>query len=277
MIWAIYRIHYGTDYLKSSIKSIEKYVDKIFIFYSERPWVITENVKYKNEIIRFPDNPENIKQFITTNFTGDKFIIKNYECNTPLNQFGKLFDIACEITNKKPPYVLFMEPDMIFGKNQLKLLKTELKFKFWIRSLICKQIEIWKFDKEKNIRDTHRINLRNRRIGPVLWKVKNSDENIKTEFSGATKENKKNFSFLVKILNMGFSFNKKTMFYKHILAIVASNKIGDSEPDENWFEKKWLNWNEDCKNLEISKGSQHLIKKAFKYKIPYKYYQFLNI
>ena len=166
---------------------------------------------------------------------------------------------------------------MIFGKNQLKLLKTELKYKFWVRSLICKQIEIWKFDKEKNKRDTYRIPLRKRRIGPVLWKINNFNQNITTEFSGATQESQKNFSSFVKILNMGFSFNKKTMFYKHILAIVASTKIGDSEPDENWYEKKWLNWDEKSQNLEISKGSQHLIKKAIKYNIPYKYYQFLNI
>ena len=277
MIWAIYRIHYGTDYLKASIKSIEKHVDRIFIFYSEQPWIISKNVEYKNETIKFPNNPENVREFVSTNFTGDKFIIKNYEFNTPLNQFGKLFNLACEITKIKPSYVLFIEPDMIFGKNQLKLLKTELKYKFWVRSLICKQIEIWKFDKEKNKRDTYRIPLRKRRIGPVLWKINNFNQNITTEFSGATHESQKNFSTFVKILNMGFSFNKKTMFYKHILAIVASTKIGDSEPDENWYEKKWLNWNEKSQNLEISKGSQHLIKKAIKYKIPYKYYQFLNI
>jgi hypothetical protein len=277
VIWAIYRIHYGTDFLKASIKSIEKHVDKIFIFYSERPWVITKNVEYKNETINFPNNPENVRDFISTNFTDTKFIVKNYECNTPLNQFGDLFNLARKITNIKPSNVLFMEPDMIFGKNQLKLLKIELKYKFWLRSLVCRQIEIWKFDKEKNKRDTYRIGLRKRRIGPVLWKINKNNENITTEFSGATLEKKKNFSNFVKILNMGFSFNKKTMLYKHILAIAASSKIGDSKPDENWYEKKWLNWNEKTQNLEISKGSQHLIKKAIKYKIPYKYYQFLNI
>ena len=60
------------------------------------------------------------------------------------------------------------------------------------------------------------------------------------------------------------------------LPLTFSKKIGDSIPDENWYEDKWLNWNESVENLEISKGSQHLIKRAFKYKIPYKYFQFLN-
>ena len=45
MKWAIYRIHYGIDYLKNSINSIEKDFDKIFIFYSEKPWIIKDKIK----------------------------------------------------------------------------------------------------------------------------------------------------------------------------------------------------------------------------------------
>ena len=50
MIWAIYRIHYGTDFITESIKSIINDVDKVFIFYSEKPWVITDYINYKKKI-----------------------------------------------------------------------------------------------------------------------------------------------------------------------------------------------------------------------------------
>ena len=40
-----------------------------------------------------------------------------------------------------------MEPDMVFGNKQFRLLKIELDLKFWIKCIIAKQIEIWKFDK----------------------------------------------------------------------------------------------------------------------------------
>ena len=83
-------------------------------------------------------------------------------------------------------------------------------------------------------------------------------------------------SRLVTTLNLGFSFNINTMFYKHLMALSFSKVIGDSLPDENWFEDKWLNWKENTENLEISEGYQHNIKRAFKFKIPYKYYQYLN-
>ena len=49
------------------------------------------------------------------------------------------------------------------------------------------------------------------------------------------------------------------MLYKHLTALIFQ-KNWYSIPDENWYEDKWLNWNQDMENLEISKGSQHLIE-----------------
>ena len=51
------------------------------------------------------------------------------------------------------------------------------------------------------------------------------------------------------------------MFYKHLLAIVFSKAIGDSEPDE-MYENKWLCWNPKTTNIGISKGAQSQIKKT---------------
>ena len=73
---------------------------------------------------------------------------------------------------------------------------------------------------------------------------------------------------------MGFSFNEKTMYYKHLVSIVFSSVIGDSEPDEYWYDNKWIGWYSEMQDLEITKGSQHFIKNAYKYIIPNKYYKF---
>ena len=39
-----------------------------------------------------------------------------------------------------------MEPDMIFGKNQIKILKFELNIRFWLKNITTRQIEIWKYN-----------------------------------------------------------------------------------------------------------------------------------
>ena len=272
---AIYRIHYGIDFLLESINSIINDVDKIFIFYSKNPWIIANNVKYKNQFLDFPSNPENVKEFLEKNIFDKKIIFENFECDSPKNQFGTLYKIVSEKMFIKPNYVLFIEPDMIFGKNQFNLLKLELDLKFWNNNIISKQIEIWKFDKTNKSDETYRIPLRKKRVGPVLWKIKNNTE-IQTHFGGEPSLKKKKMSIFTTTLNMGFSLNKESMFYKHLMALTFSKAIGDSLPDENWYEEKWLNWSEDKENLEISEGYQHHIRRAFKYKIPYKYYQYLN-
>lgn len=275
MKWAIYRIHYGIDFIDESINSIINNVDKVFIFYSLKPWVQKKTLLYKGKKIVFPENPEKIFDYLQSKYKNNKkIIIKNYECDTPLNQFGKLYDLACLIEKTKPNYTLFMEPDMIFGSNQLRSLTFELYLKFWIPFIITKQIEIWKYDKASKIKNSFRIPLRKRRIGPVLWKNNRNINGIVTGFGGGSLGRKNNFSFLFKTLNMGFSFNKETMYYKHLLSILFSNIVGDTEPDEYWYDNKWIGWHNGMQDLEITKGSQHFIKNAYKYIIPNKYYKF---
>ena len=133
MKWAIYRIHYGLDFIENSINSIINDIDKIFIFIQKSmDKKDTKNIRiklYLSQIIQkmFP--------FLVNKYKNNKkIIIKEYECNTPLNQFGKLFNLAYKLESKKPKYVIFMEPD-IFGKNQIKILKFELNIRFWLKIL----------------------------------------------------------------------------------------------------------------------------------------------
>ena len=62
--WAIYRMHYGLDFLSQSISSIRDDVDKIFICYSLQPWVVRDKVSYLGDEIDMPNNPENIEEYL---------------------------------------------------------------------------------------------------------------------------------------------------------------------------------------------------------------------
>ena len=65
---AIYRIHYGLDFIGKSIKSIIDDIDLIFIFYSNNPWIVQKKMIYKNQEIDFPNNPENVEKYLFDNF-----------------------------------------------------------------------------------------------------------------------------------------------------------------------------------------------------------------
>ena len=118
---------------------------------------------------------------------------------------------------------------MIFVKNQLNLLKFELNLKFCTNHISSRQIEIWKYNKSLKSNKSYRIPLRKNRVGAVLWKIKNNHK-IETHFGGVPSNKSKKLSKFVTTLNLGFSINANTMFYKHLMALTFSKVIGDSEP-----------------------------------------------
>jgi hypothetical protein len=54
------------------------------------------------------------------------------------------------------------------------------------------------------------------------------------------------------------------MYWKHLTALAFSRIVGDSLPNESWYEEKWLNWNPitNNRNLEISLGYEWTIPSA---------------
>lgn len=267
-------MHYGIDFIKKSVESIIEDVDHIFIFFSKNPWIVNDKMVYKNKLIDFPVNPENVEEYLNVNFINNtKISILNFECQTPLNQFGLMYEQSLKLLKKTPNKVLFMEPDMIFPENGLKLLLYELKIKFWLDFISTKEIELWKINNSFK-KKCYRVPYRKRSGGgAMLW---NTTKKIKTGFSPKDYKKKIHFSWLVEILNMGFCINDKTMFYKFLIGLVYTKKIGDSLMNENWYDEKWKNWNIDTVNIEQSKGAEHRIPKIIDYKIPMKFYKFLN-
>ena len=60
MRYAIYRCLYGEDFVQESIKSIEPYVDKIFVFWTNKAWGNATECTYKGRLVRFPEKFDNI-------------------------------------------------------------------------------------------------------------------------------------------------------------------------------------------------------------------------
>ena len=232
MRYALYRIHYGLDFLGKSIESIENDVDKIFVFWSKQPW-------YK-KCENLPPINENVKEFCEKY---SKVTVFEREYDLPLNQFKKMYDEICSYY-PRPDQVLMMEPDMVWGdeiKDIWQLTDDEISFN---------QIEFWKNEEWHIKRD---------RPGPTLWNVAPS----KTMKGCWASKNKTHST--IKCFNYGFCLSPEVMKYKHEVAIQSSKYYGDSQPSVEWYEKKWLNWTPETEDLEISEAHRHFIKKAYPY------------
>ena len=56
MRYAIYRCLYGEDFIQESIKSVIDHVDKVFIFWTNKPWGNTDRCMYKGEEVVFRED-----------------------------------------------------------------------------------------------------------------------------------------------------------------------------------------------------------------------------
>ena len=234
MIYAIYRIHYGLDFLEKSINSIIDEVDNVFVFWSKQPW-------YKG-CKNLPPLNEDVGKFCKQ--WKHKVTVIEKEFDLPDNQFYKMYShVISEYT--APQKVLMMEPDMVWNKNSLKeamkLNDDEISFN---------QIEFWKTDKWYIKRD---------RPGPTIYNK--PPPNTK---KGCWSESQKVHP-TIRCVNYGFCLSPEVMLYKHIVAIQSSEYYKDSLPSEEWYEKKWLNWTPETEDLEISKNYKHFIKRAYPY------------
>ena len=69
--WAIYRIHYGLDFLKHSIDSIVDSVDHVHVIYSLDPWVVKDTVHYLGEDVPMPKLHEDVNKFMNDHYSND--------------------------------------------------------------------------------------------------------------------------------------------------------------------------------------------------------------
>ncbi len=263
---AIYRIHYGLDFLEQSIESIRDAVDLVIVYFSRYPWCRTSHVTYLGKQIHLPDNPENVESFLEDRYGDDpKVIFDNFECQTPKNQFRLLYEDSVLKIGRSINTLLFMEPDMVFFKPDVERLLEEFE-KMQVAALGTYQTELWKTPE-------YRIPQRNR-IGPTCWNIDLAPD-FTTHFGTYLPEHVQVHEGVTNY-NFGFCLNAETMLYKHLTALVFSEKIGDSIPSQEWYRDKWVNWTPETTNLEIAENWKHLIPRAEPFCMPAEMYQQLS-
>lgn len=257
MIYALYRCLYGEDFIQQSIKSIQEYVDKIFIFWDDKPWGDVDSCIYKEQKITFPKKFDNIIDKIKELNNSKIELIYDHQYNN-LNQFTHFVNDIILLKYDRPDIIFFIEVDHVWKKNQLESVLLEFKKKN-IPCASSSQVELWKTP-------AYRIPERKGRLATIFWNM-NLVNNIPPTGRHANIDHMPFLSSYVH--NFGFCISEKTMYWKHMTALAFSQKIKDSRPNESWYEEKWLKWDfeKNNKNLEISQGSEHTIPYAYRYNL----------
>jgi len=161
MIYAIYRCLYGEDFIQQSINSIDKFVDKIFVFWDDTPWGDVSECIYKGKVIKFPKKFDNILDRIKELKNPKIQLIYDHVFDN-ISQFTHFVNDIILPNYERPKRILIVEVDHIFREDQLQNFFEN----FDKSEQVCatsKQIELWKYS-------NYRIDERYR-IGSILWNM----------------------------------------------------------------------------------------------------------
>lgn len=263
---AIWRIFYGEDFIVESILSVLPFVDKAIVYWTDRPWGSWKTVTYKGKTYKRPGGGgtpmngwhEKVGRLRNRSPGLGKVEREYFHVDDPMNQFTRIVNQSLIPQYGKPETLIVLEPDHVLHYGQLTTALREFKSNGY-RAAHTKQIDLWKTTE-------WRIPERPNRTGTVFWNLSDLDEMPETKRQAEPRSS--DFVQLNAYThNLGFCVSQETMLLKHVCALGFSQEIGDSMPNEDWFERKWLHWNPTTNNrdLEIAKGYEHMIPKAVPY------------
>lgn len=250
---AVYRVLYGEDFIQESIRSILPHVDRVFVVKAEQPWGNTRGVVYKGVWVPWPAEFDKTRAKLREMNEPKVKVIDDY-WPTPKGQLTHIVNDLI-LPRCRPATVVFIEPDHVFTEEEAR--KT---FESWAsysgEQATTRQVELWKTPEfcipERPNRTSvvfHRI--LGRPMGP-------------TGFNGASEGI---YRLPGRVHNLGFCISPSVMYWKHLTALAFSKIVGDSPPNEAWYEEKWLAWDlrKNNSNLEISLGYEWAIPFAQPY------------
>jgi hypothetical protein len=258
MRYAVYRILYGEDFIQESINSITGYVDKIFIFWTNKVLGEVTQCEYKTEIIKFPSKFDNVISKIKELKNPKVILIEDYVKNN-MGQFTHLVNDYILPAYKKPDTIIFIEPDHVFHERQIIKAIQEFSDGNWPKHhASTEMVELWKTP-------GYRIERLQPHYGSVFWDFRNLNKCPKTQRHANQTQNIPRMNAIVH--NFGFCVSDENMFWKHMTALGFSQIIGDSPPREEWYDEVWLAWTPEMKSLEISKRFPYMIPRAVPYDV----------
>ena len=254
-VYAVYRCLYGEDFVQESIGSISDHVDKIFVFWDDTPWGNVSECVYQGKTIKFPKKFDNVVEKIKElNDPKIELIYDRQDAND--NHLTHFVNDIILPKYEKPLVLLSLEVDQVFRGDQIKKAIDEFIQNDYVFAT-TNQIEVW-----KGLR--HRLPESPNRVGAVLCNLSKLDKLPATLKHGGILVMPKLSAY---VHDFGFAVSEKNMYWKHLLSIAVSRKLGDAIPSENWYEDKWLKWDYESNNENLEILEQYRIARAIPYDV----------
>lgn len=248
---AIYpSVLYGADFVVESIRSILPHVDYVCVVMMQRPWGQTEGVSYKGRWIPWPARFDDTRTLVRS-IRDDRVSLFESQKDTPWNRWGHGYDVVRGAFSKKIDEVILIDPDCVFHADEAKRAFADWEAHPEYVWASVGQVELWRtpawqVHRPRSMVSFHRGDL--------------------TLLSHSTEQNRPvSHALAGKVHNLGFCVSEAAMRWKHLTALAFSPVVGESMPNVDWFEEKWLHWMPGVINLDVSVGTESSIPCAKPY------------
>lgn len=252
---------YGQDFIVESIQSILPHVEHVFVVMMAAPWGRTAGVAYRGEWVPWPKQFDATRERICA--LGDSRIeMIEAQKDTPWNRWGfGVNDAVRGGLGVDFDEVVILDPDCVFREDEARAAFAEWGSRLDWQWAHCEQVELWRtpawqIQRPRSMISFHRGDL----------SLLDSPDP-----PGSRPQSPKPTSHLLpgKIHNLGFCVSEANMRWKFLTSVAFSPVVGESLPNQYWYEKTWLNWHPatNNRNLEISQGCESAVPCAVSYDV----------
>lgn len=234
---AVYRAYYGAEWIGTSIKQLLPYVDKVVVFYFDKPWYNIEAGFDENEnLVPLVDDGMYNKLHELKLECGIEVIdaaqegITNgpFNTNEMFNYVGKNWDVSNFIFTMTD----YVEQDD-FGEVLTKFIESGRG------CASTRPIRMWKDPQwQLPFRDLNRIAtmmFSTNKFSKKCWHSLGVEKHFLIY--------RDDFTFTGTTLDFGFALNELDMEQKLAIRTKHAKMIPDEGPDWSWFRNVWKPWN----------------------------------
>lgn len=236
---------YGEDFIVESIQSILPHVDRVFVVMMDRPWGNALGVTYKGEWVPWPDRFDETRERIQA-MHDPRIEVVEADKFSPANRWG--FAVVDVVMPRCPGIdeVVLLDPDCVFSVEEAAKVFSDWEAHQEYQWASVPQIELWRTPDWQVVRPRSMVSLHR---GDLLL--------LSDAVRGARGAQAPETHTLDGVVhNFGFCVSTETMRWKHLCAMAFSPDVGESLPNPDWYEDKWLAWTPEVRDLDVSIGCE---------------------
>lgn len=228
-IYAIWRVFYGEDTIYNSIMSLLPYVDKVIVYYYNKPWCGVDKVTYNGYECTIP-SPIDRSLDICKSIPNIEVIEDNFP--HPSGQTAHLINKTLSLFDR-PNYIAFMNSDFVLFDGQ-QFVDRACQETAPVTS--TRPIQTWKYP-------NYVFPIRQDRMSVLTYNL--AHESLKEiEPTMGEKPYFEGGRYLddVFCFDLGFAISPTAMWYKYLLRLGVHKEITDDSPISGWYHNIWLPW-----------------------------------